>query len=98
MFIGLLYDIWSSNNPRNMVILIGKSPTEAKYGPIGLKGLNKARNFYCPNLIVPVHRIISGKRKNCYHHPDRNGLLLSNKLEKNWASEMMKATGDTKKY
>ena len=39
MFMGLIYDIWSSNNLRNMVILMGKGPTEAKYGPIGWKGL-----------------------------------------------------------
>ena len=31
-------------------------------------GLNKARSYYCPNMVVPVHRIVSGKRKNCYHH------------------------------
>ena len=31
--------IWSSNNLRNMVILMGKGPTEAKNGPIGWKGL-----------------------------------------------------------
>ena len=39
MFIGWIYDIWSSNNLRNMVILMGKGPTEAKYGPIRWKGL-----------------------------------------------------------
>ena len=37
--IGQKHHIWSSNNLRNMVILMGKGSIEAKYGLIGLKGL-----------------------------------------------------------
>ena len=40
MFMGWIYDMWSSNNLRNVLILMGKGPTEAKYGLIGWKGLS----------------------------------------------------------
>ena len=40
IIVALIYVIWSLNNPRNMVIVMGKGPVGAKYGPIGWKGLN----------------------------------------------------------
>ena len=39
IIVAWIHVIWSSNNPRNMVIVMGKGPVEAKYGPIGWKGL-----------------------------------------------------------
>ena len=41
-----------------MVILMGKSPTEAKYGPIGLKGLTASLQFhygFCDNGRAPPY-------------------------------------------
>ena len=38
IFVGQIHLILSSNYLRNMLILMGKGPTEAIYGPIGWKG------------------------------------------------------------
>ena len=60
--------------------------------------LNQKRNFYSPNLAVPVHRLIKGKRKNCSHHLHEVGLRLTAKMREKWAGEMIKATTDNKIY
>ena len=60
--------------------------------------LNNKRGYYCPNLMLPVHRIINKKRKNCYHHLQEDRLKLSDELNKRWASEMIKAAGPEKMY
>ena len=60
--------------------------------------LNNKRGFFCPNTAKPVHRIIKGKMKNCYHHLGPDGLKLTEDLETSWADEMIKATGHDKTY
>ena len=35
IFVGQIHVIWSSSHLRNMLIFMGKGPTEAIYGPIG---------------------------------------------------------------
>ena len=60
--------------------------------------LNNASGLYCPNLVLPVHRIINKKRKNYYQHLAEDGLRLTEELRNRWASEMLKATDPKKPY
>ena len=59
--------------------------------------LNNKRGYFCPNLMVPVHRIIQGKRKNYYHHL-HEGFRLTEELENRLAKEMIKATNADRVY
>ena len=90
----------------NLDILLGKSATEEQAilneGVWALNrkfyGLNNSRGYFCPNTAKPVHRILKGKMKNCYHHLGPDGLKLTEDLEIGWAKEMIKATGQNKNY
>ena len=60
--------------------------------------LNNARGHYCPNLVLPVHRIINKKRKNYYQHLADDGITLTTELRRRWASEMLKTADPNKPF